>query len=746
MELRGEVLYIVFENIQNGYKVIKVKVNKETITATGILPDIFEGDVLIMYGTYKIVKKYGEQFTIDSFQKEMPQTEVALIKYLSNGNIKGVGNVLAEKIVNKFKGDTIEVLRKSPEKLKDIKGITEQSAISIGETFTKNWEVWKVVSALSKYSISAEHAKRAYAMFGTLTVSIIEKTPYKVLEISRNISFKQIDTIALRNGIELTDSSRLENGIKYVVMNSINNGNSCIEKKELVIEAIKLTSVSKEIIENTLINMSANDLIKTEVRNNQSWIYLAHFQEIENQIAENLFRLKNSKQGKKIENINLKIANIEDKLDIELSEKQKESIILVNNNNICIITGGPGTGKTTIIRSIIELYDKSGKNIKLCAPTGRAAKRMSETTKKEALTLHKMLELTVEDDNKKYSSSNDYEVAPLEADIVIVDEISMIDMFLMRTFLKSVYTGTKVIFVGDQDQLASVGPGNVLKDMILSNQIPTVCLDKIFRQAAKSKIIVNAHRINSGEMFISKETSENMNDDFFFINEYDQEKMLEEIMSLSSGRLKNYGDFEFVKDIQILTPTRKGMLGTKEINQVLQKKINPSKLEEISMSSMGATFRVGDKVMQMMNNYEITWEKRLKKGIKHSKGIYNGEMGIIEDIYMDLEDMQYVVKVKFDDGKIAYYKKDELQELEHSYAITIHKSQGSEFNVVILVIPRTNPKLLTRNLLYTALTRAKKLIIVIGESDIIEYMSKNIETKKRNTGLKYKIQKLISLE
>ena len=744
MDLKGEVIYIVFSNEQNGYKVIKFKAEKETITVTGILPDIFEGDILTLYGTYKLVKKYGQQFEVDSFQKEMPQSEVAIIKYLSNGNIRGVGKVLAERIVKKFKENTIEILRKTPERLKEIKGITKETAINIGENFNENWEVWKVVAALAKYSISAEHAKRAYTMYGTLAINVIEKTPYRLIDVSRNITFKQIDKIAINNGTELTDSDRIESAIKYILMNAANDGNSCMNKKVLVSEGIKLTETSKEIIENTIINMSAKEFIKSEIRDGEAWIYLSHFAEIENQIAENLFRLKNAKQEKKLEDIELKIVLTEKKLDIELSEKQKEAIKLINNNNTCIVTGGPGTGKTTIIRSIIELYENTGKNIRLCAPTGRAAKRMSETTKKEALTLHKMLELTVDDDDRRYISNNDYEVAPLEADIVIVDEISMIDMFLMRTFLKSIYTGTKVVFVGDQDQLASVGPGNVLKDMILSEKIPTVCLDKIFRQAAKSKIIVNAHRINSGEMFISKEEVEDMNDDFFFINEYYEENMVEEILSLSSGRLQNYGEYDFFRDMQILTPTRKGMLGTKEINQVLQRRLNPGKLEELTMTSMGAIFRVGDKVMQMINNYEIGWEKKIKKGMKQSKGIYNGEMGIINDIYMDLDEMEYVAKIKFDDGKVAYYKKEDMQELEHSYAITIHKSQGSEFNVVILVIPRTNPKLLTRNLLYTAITRAKKLIVVVAPEDVIKHMSKNIETKKRNTGLKYKIERLIS--
>ena len=441
------------------------------------------------------------------------------------------------------------------------------------------------------------------------------------------------------------------------------------------------------------------------------------------------------------------LEKIEEDINIELSEKQREAVESINENNVCIITGGPGTGKTTIIKAIIELYKKHGMKPVLCAPTGRAAKRMTETTGEEAKTLHRLLELAgISDDADNFNT--DLLVTPIDGDIIIVDEASMLDMFLMNYLVKAIYKGTKLVLVGDIDQLPSVGPGSVLKDIITSNTVKTITLNQIFRQAAKSKIIVNAHRVNEGENFISgniKETiinNENVEllDDFFYINEVNQEKIQNEIVSLCKGRLRNFGNYDFFNNIQVITPTKKGKLGTKELNNLLQRELNPEEKEKNERTYGEVIFREQDRVMQTKNNYNILWEKENEREFKKElgNGIFNGELGRIERINKETK----TVRVKFDDGKIATYENTDLDQLEHAYSITVHKSQGSEFDVVILVAAQTAPMLLTRNLIYTAMTRAKKLLIVIGSQSVINYMISNNESRQRNTGLKFKLEKI----
>ena len=432
-----------------------------------------------------------------------------------------------------------------------------------------------------------------------------------------------------------------------------------------------------ENVEDALINLKAKDEIVIEERDNGTgtWIYLNYFYNTEKEIAIRIKRLQESANVKKIKNIKLALKKVEMNSNIELSEKQKESIELVNENNVTIITGGPGTGKTTIIKSIIDIYEEKGNKVVLCAPTGRAAKKMTETTGKESSTLHRLLEIGKIDENNFYQSSSEYEGAPIDADLIIVDELSMVDMFVMSYLLKCIYKGTKLILVGDCDQLSSVGPGNVLKDLISSSEITTIHLDKIFRQAAKSKIILNAHRVNNGEKFLSKEdgeiTEETM-EDFFYIKEVSQEKMLMQIVSLCTGRLKNYGDYDFFQSIQVLTPTKKGLLGTKELNKALQEKLNPNLENLPEKSNMGATFRVGDRIMQVKNNYDIDWEKESASGnVEVGKGVFNGEIGTITLI----SERDKIVEIRFDDDKTAYYDYSELDQIEHSYAITIHKAQ-----------------------------------------------------------------------
>ena len=677
MELIGEVGDIIYYNETNSYMIAEFDTEDEQTTIVGYLPFIASGDNLKVIGNFVEHKKYGRQFKVETFEKLMPQTVGALEKYLANGNIKGVGEALAKRIVKKFGEDTIQVFKTEPQRLAEIKGISETKALEIAESFLENWEVWQIVGFLEKFGIGAEFAKKVYELLGINAIEQIEKDPYILIDIARGVDFKQIDKMALDLGISYDNEKRIRSGIKYALIRATYNGHSCVIKENLIQFVISLLDVITENIEDGLIELKANDEIVIEERNDGTgtWIYLSNFYYTEQEIAIRIKRLQQASNVKKIKNIGTYLKKLEANSNIELSEKQKEAIELVNENNVTIITGGPGTGKTTIIKSIIDIYEQKGNKVVLCAPTGRAAKKMTETTGKEASTLHRLLEIGKIDENNFYQTSTEYEGAPIDADLIIVDELSMVDMFVMSYLLKCIYKGTKLILVGDCDQLSSVGPGSVLKDLIASEQVVTIHLDKIFRQAAKSKIILNAHRVNSGEPFITKEdedyTEETM-DDFFYINEASQEKILEQVLSLCTGRLKNYGDYDFFQSIQVLTPTKKGMLGTRELNRALQERLNPNVHDLPEKASMGAIYRAGDRIMQVKNNYDIDWERENGYGnVEVGKGVFNGEIGTITEV----SEKNKIIEIQFDDEKTAYYDYTELEQIEHSYAITIHKAQ-----------------------------------------------------------------------
>ena len=677
MELIGEVGDIIYYNEANSYMIAEFDTEDEQTTIVGYLPFIASGDNLKVIGNFVEHKKYGRQFKVETFEKLMPQTVGALEKYLANGNIKGVGEALAKRIVKKFGEDTIQVFKTEPQRLAEIKGISETKALEIAESFLENWEVWQIVGFLEKFGIGAEFAKKVYELLGINAIEQIEKDPYILIDIARGVDFKQIDKMALDLGISYDNEKRIRSGIKYALIRATYNGHSCVIKENLIQFVISLLDVMTENIEDGLIELKANDEIVIEERNDGTgtWIYLSNFYYTEQEIAIRIKRLQQASNVKKIKNIGTYLKKLEANSNIELSEKQKEAIELVNENNVTIITGGPGTGKTTIIKSIIDIYEQKGNKVVLCAPTGRAAKKMTETTGKEASTLHRLLEIGKIDENNFYQTSTEYEGAPIDADLIIVDELSMVDMFVMSYLLKCIYKGTKLILVGDCDQLSSVGPGSVLKDLIASEQVVTIHLDKIFRQAAKSKIILNAHRVNSGEPFITKEdedyTEETM-EDFFYINEASQEKILEQVLSLCTGRLKNYGDYDFFQSIQVLTPTKKGMLGTRELNRALQERLNPNVYDLPEKASMGAIYRAGDRIMQVKNNYDIDWERENGYGnVEVGKGVFNGEIGTITEV----SEKNKIIEIQFDDEKTAYYDYTELEQIEHSYAITIHKAQ-----------------------------------------------------------------------
>ncbi len=593
MEIIGEIETIIYKNESNSYTIAQFETEEESFTIVGYLPFVNKGDALKLIGKFVEHKDYGRQFKIDTFEKLVPQTITAIEKYLSNGNIKGIGESIAKRITKKFGEETIYVLKNEPEKLSQVKGISEKRAQEISEEFVQNWEVWQIVGFLERFGIGAEYAKKVFDLLGKNAIEQIESNPYMLIDIARGVNFKQIDKMALDLGINYDNEKRISSGIKYGLIKSTYNGNSCVLKANLIEFVISLLDVSTENVEDGLINLRVNNEIVIEEREKQEYVYLYEFYTVESEIVFRINRLQKAKNMKKISDIEDELKKIEKVSKIKLSEKQKEAIRQINDNNVVIITGGPGTGKTTIIKNIIDIYETKGKKVVLCAPTGRAAKRMTETTGKEASTLHRLLEIGKIDDDSLYKNTSDYEGAPIDADIIIVDEMSMVDMFIMNYLLKCIYQGTKLILVGDEDQLPSVGPGSVLKDLIHSEQIETTHLDKIFRQAAKSKIVLNAHRVNNGDKFLSKEEemSEELNEDFFFIKEIYEEKILEQVISLCTGRLKKYGNYDFFQNIQVLSPTKKGLLGTKELNKVLQQQLNPNINNLPEKASMGAIYR-----------------------------------------------------------------------------------------------------------------------------------------------------------
>ena len=677
MELVGEVGDIIYYNETNSYMIAEFDTEEEQTTIVGYLPFVASADNLKVIGNFVEHKKYGRQFKVETFEKLMPQTVGALEKYLANGNIKGVGEALAKRIVSRFGEDTIQIIKTEPQRLAEVKGISNSKAIDIAESFLENWEVWQIVGFLERFGIGAEFAKKVYELLGVNAIEQIEQDPYILIDIARGVDFKQIDKMALDLGIRYDNDKRIRSGIKYALIRATYNGHACVIKENLIEFVISLLDVMSENIEDGLIELRANDEIVIEERNDGTgtWIYLSNFYYTEQEIALRIKRLQEASNVKKIKNIQAILKKTELLSNIELSEKQKEAIELVNENNVTIITGGPGTGKTTIIKSIIDIYEQKGNKVVLCAPTGRAAKKMTETTGKEASTLHRLLEIGKIDENNFYQTSTEYEGAPIDADLIIVDELSMVDMFVMSYLLKCIYKGTKLILVGDCDQLSSVGPGSVLKNLIASEHVQTIHLDKIFRQAAKSKIILNAHRVNNGEPFITKadeDYTEETMEDFFYINESSQEKILEQVLSLCTGRLKNYGDYDFFQSIQVLTPTKKGMLGTRELNKALQERLNPNVYELPEKSNMGAIYRTGDRIMQVKNNYDMDWEKETNAGnVEVGKGVFNGEIGTIKEV----SEKNKIIEIQFDDEKTAYYDYTELEQIEHSYAITIHKAQ-----------------------------------------------------------------------
>ena len=701
LELQGELIDIKYKNELNSYCIGVLKLDEDSrekyeneadgqsaqmnmqtlfaeldgeITIVGYLPFVNVGDTLKVVGKLVEHQEYGKQIKVDTFEKSMPQTTKALERYLANCGIKGIGPATAKNIITMFGDETIDVLKFEPEKLSRVKGISKERAIEIANEFVEKWEVWQIVGFLDKFGIGPQNAEKVYKALGANAIEEIESNPYVLIDLVNKVNFEQIDRMALSLGFEYNNEKRIRSGVKHALILMTFNGHCCTRYESLIDYVKKLLNVSDNEVEECIINMKAKEDIVLEERDGCEWVYLYQYYKVEKNVAERLQDLANYDNIKKISRFNKELEMFEKKSNIDLSEKQKEAIEAINEHNVCVITGGPGTGKTTIIKTIIDIFKHNEMKPVLCAPTGRAAKKMTEATGEEAKTLHRLLEIgKISEENQVLPT--EVSVAPIDGDIVIVDEMSMVDIFLMNYLCKALYKGTKLVLVGDIDQLPSVGPGNVLKDIIESDAITTITLNKIFRQAARSKIIVNAHRVNEGLGFLTKEeiSSWAENDyleDFFYISETDRQKILYNVITLSGDRLKNYGDYDFFKNIQVITPTKKGELGTKELNKVLQQTINPSMETKKERKFGDNIFREGDRIMQIKNNYDIYWEKK-EPEFEYGSGVFNGEFGTISVI----DDFNKQIKIRFDDEKEAWYQYNELDQIEHAYAITVHKSQ-----------------------------------------------------------------------
>lgn len=727
MKIDGKIETIIFSNKTNGWTVLLLKSGKDYTTATGQIEDIEVGDEIELDGEFVVHKVYGEQFKFENYKKLLPKTNSALIQYIAD-NIKGVGKKTATNIINTFGDDAINVIRFNPEKLREVKGLNLEKIENLNTFFNEEWDKWNSIEYLSNLGISVLVASRIYKALGNETIKVIKENPYSLISFVKSIDFKLVDEIGKKLGLSLDNEDRIDTGILYALGKVTEFGHTCIDLDKLVDYSMSILNVDEQDIINGIARLKFMQKIYTEDINQKEFVFRRSLYLAEENIAKSI--IAKTRQSIKIKNYDKQIEKVSDVNSLVLSDEQKQAISTCLNNYISVITGGPGTGKTTIIKCIIDILENLKKEYVLCAPTGRAAKRIKETTGKEAKTLHRLLEITkVENDN--LDMFLDIMVRPIEAEVVIIDEASMIDTMMMNNIIKALKVNTKLILVGDVNQLPSVGAGAVLKDIIDSNCVNTVYLKKIYRQSAKSDIIVNAHRVNDGiyPEFKTKDT------DLFFYQTDSVSSTLDKIDSVISEEIDLHEDvkdaIDILKNMQILTPMKKTELGTIQLNEILQEKLNKKDGIKIEKKFGDKTFRVSDKVMQIVNNYD----KKFSIDGKFFDGVFNGDIGYITKID-NLEEKLYVL---FDDEKEVEYDFDELDQLEHAYAITIHKSQGSEFDFCILPIYIGYPKLFTRNLLYTAMTRAKKKLVIIGSKKMINYMVDNVDSKNRNTGLKQKI-------
>ena len=721
VELEGVVENIVYTSEDSGYTVCDVSIGEaELYTLVGIMPYLTEGEYIKALGNWQIHQSFGRQFKVEYYEKQLPSDVNAIYKYLASRTVKGIGAVTAKKIVAKFGEDTFEVLENHPEWLAEINGISVNKAKEIGESFKTQFGIRSVVMFCRDY-FGPITSVRIFRRFGVAAIDMIKANPYILCEEIYGISFSKADAFAKSLNIANNCESRLCSGVKYFLnLNGIQNGHCFIPYGKLAPACADILKVDVEEVYAVIDKMLKDGTLCSAGKGDNAHIYLKNVYDTEQYVTNKLIYLHRYCPKIELDDVDRFIMSIEEREQIEYAPMQKKAISAAINSGVMILTGGPGTGKTTIIKAVMKILEDMAYRILLCAPTGRAAKRMSEATSCEAKTIHRLLEMEFSKDNEARFNRNENNL--IDEDVIIVDEASMVDIFLLESLLRAMKPKSRLILIGDSDQLPSVGAGNVLNDLIESSVFPTVKLTEIFRQARESLIITNAHLINAGEY----PDLNSKNSDFFYIDRNDND-IPATIADLCKNRLPKTYDLSIFDGIQVITPSHKGAAGTVVLNSILQAAINPKKNTKSEKNVRDVVFRVGDKVMQVRNNYDLEWTRNEQSGV----GVFNGDIGFI----CDIDKAEETLSVDFD-GRIAEYDFTQLDELEHAYAITIHKSQGSEYPIVIIPSYSYSPKLLTRNLLYTAVTRAQRMVIIVGSRHVVNNMVVNNRRKMRYTGLK----------
>ncbi len=735
----GYIDHIIFRNEENGYTVMVVKnsENEEELTCVGSFPAVSQGTTIQASGIYTHHPVYGKQFQISSFVEKIPEDTYAMERYLGSGAIKGIGAALAARIVRRFGEDTIRIVEEEPERLAEVKGISEKKAREIAVQVTEKTEMRKAMIFLQKYGISLNLGAKIYQKYKDSLYTVLQENPYRLAEDISGVGFKIADEIAARIGIHADSDYRIRSGMLYTLLQASGEGHTYLPKDQLFARCTKLLGVDKSYMEKHLMDMLLDRKLVMQEKKGEKIIYPSQYYYLELNTARMLCELNIC--CPEDENIvEKRIASIEKETGTVLDEMQKKAVTEAAGHGLFILTGGPGTGKTTTINAIIRFFEGEGAELRLAAPTGRAAKRMTEATGYEAQTIHRLLELNGMPEDDRSTGAVHFErnaQNPLEADVIIIDEMSMVDIHLMHSLLLAITAGTRLILVGDENQLPSVGPGNVLRDIIHSGCFPVIELTKIFRQASESDIVVNAHKINRGEPV----EIHNKSRDFFFLKRYDADMIIRVVIALIQDKLPRYVNARPF-EIQVLTPMRKGLLGVERLNQMLQRYLNPQDGSKKEKTLGDRLFRQGDKVMQIKNDYQMEWEVRGRYGIPVEKGIgvFNGDTGILREI----NEFAETAEVEFEDGRFATYSFKQLEELELAYAITIHKSQGSEYPAVILPVLSGPQMLLNRNLLYTAVTRARKCVTVVGSEETFAEMIRNEKQQKRYSALDERIREL----
>ncbi len=741
--IQGYVDRVIFENPENGYAVLAVSNDKIEVTVTGRFQGIEAGERVRIEGVYKEHQSYGEQLQMESYEILPPDDCKSIERYLGSGAVKGVGGKLAARIVKKFGEDTFRIIEEEPERLKEIKGISERIAREIAEQVYEKKEMRRAMLFLQEYGITDKLAVKIYERYGDGLYDMLRTNPYKMAEDIDGVGFKRADEIAKKAGILVDSEYRIRCGLLYALSQALSAGHTCLPENILIQNGCNLLGLSGEEIAVQLTNLIMEHKIITrkETEEGPLFVYSPASYRAESQCAALLkeldmcfFEEGQERLSKEESMIYDKIQKIEDESGLVLDEMQREAVLKAIRHGVMVLTGGPGTGKTTTIHIMLKYFEREQMEIELAAPTGRAAKRMSEACGMEARTIHRLLEVSGAADDegggKGFGRNAEY---PLEADVIIVDEMSMVDIFLFQALLSAISRGTRLILVGDMDQLPSVGPGCVLKDLIESRAYSVAMLHKIFRQAAESDIVMNAHRIHDGKpVRIHNKDSR----DFYFLKRNDPNVIYNNIVQLVTDKLPRYVKASPL-DIQVLTPMKKGAMGVEALNGILQRFINPPGKEKKERLAGDTLFREGDKVMQTKNNYKLEWEVAGPYNliIERGQGVFNGDIGIIKEI----NEYASLLLVEFDEGRQVHYRFEELDELELAYAITIHKSQGSEYPAVVVPLLGVPGLLTYRNLLYTAVTRAKKCVTILGDEGIMENMIAGENKQKRYTGLCYRI-------